>query len=135
MSLPCRSHPPLNLIETFWNQSSVLLCYAIPRQERAFYFRRVEFLPIDRFSWYLKTMTHAYLGLADSDGLKTFLPETDSLQRRFSQRVRDDGQHIAVWSVLDSDALAAIQQLLIAADYRTAWQYLQSHSAHLGRLI
>ncbi len=80
-------------------------------------------------------MTHAYLGLADSGGLKTFLPETVSLQRRFSQRVRDDGQHIAVWSVLDSDALVAIQQLLKAADYRTAWLYLQSYSAHFGRVI
>ena len=80
-------------------------------------------------------MTHAYLGLADSDGLKAFLPETDLLQRRYSQLVRDDGQHIAVWSVLDSDALIAVQQLLNAADYRSAWRYLQSHSAHFGRLI
>lgn len=80
-------------------------------------------------------MTHAYLGLADSDGLKAFLPETDSLQRRFSQLVRDDGQQVAVWSVLDSDALNAVQQLLKAADHRTAWRYLQSHSAHFGRLI
>lgn len=80
-------------------------------------------------------MTHAYLGLADCNGLKSFLPETDSLQRRFSQLVRDDRQHVAVWSVLDSEALAAIQQLLDAADYRTAWRVLQSHSAHFGRLI
>lgn len=80
-------------------------------------------------------MMHVYLGLADGNGLKAFLPETDSVQRRFSQHVRDDAQHVAVWSVLDSDALATIQQLLEAADYRTAWWYLQSHSAHLGRLI
>lgn len=80
-------------------------------------------------------MTHAYLGLADSDGLKTLLPETDSLQRRFSQRIRDDRQQIAVWSVLDSHAVDVIQQLLDAADYRTAWRYLQSHSAHFGRLV
>ncbi len=94
-----------------------------------------DFLLTDCFSWYFWTMTHAYLGLADIDGLKAFLPETDSLQRRYSQLARDDGQQIAVWSVLDSDALVAIQQLLNAADYRTAWQYLQSHSAHFGRLI
>lgn len=80
-------------------------------------------------------MTHAYLGLADSDGLKAFLPETDSLQRRFLQLTRDDDQQIAVWSVLDSGALVEIQQLLAAADYRTAWRYLQSHSAHFGRVI
>ncbi len=79
-------------------------------------------------------MTHAYLGLADGNGLKMFRPETDSLQRRFSQLIRDDGQHVAVWSVLDSDALLAIQQLLEASDYRAAWRYLQSHSAHFGRL-
>jgi hypothetical protein len=80
-------------------------------------------------------MTHAYLGLADCNGLKALFPETDSLQRRFSQLVRDDGHHVAVWTVLDSEALAAIQQLLEASDYRGAWRYLQSHSAHFGRLI
>ena len=80
-------------------------------------------------------MMHVYLGLADCNGLKAFLPETDSVQRQFSQHVRDDGQRVAVWSVLDSEALSAIHQLLEAADYRAAWRYLQSHSAHFGRLL
>lgn len=78
---------------------------------------------------------HVYLGLADCNGLKTFLPESDVLQRRFVRRVHDDGQHVAVWSVLDSEALATIQHLLDVADYPTAWWYLQSHSAHFGRLL
>ena len=78
---------------------------------------------------------HVYLGLADCNGFRSFLLETDSRQRRFAQLVRDDGQHVAVWSVVDSDALAAIQQLLNAADYQAVWRYLQSHSAHFGRLV
>jgi len=80
-------------------------------------------------------MMHVYLGLADCYGLKTFLPESDVLQRRFVQHVQNDGQHVAVWSVLDSEALATIQHLLDIADYRTAWRYLQSHSAHFGLLL
>ena len=80
-------------------------------------------------------MKHAYLGLADCNGLKTFLPETDSLQRRFSQLIRDDRRRVAVWTVLDSEALAAVQRLLKASDHRAAWQYLQNHSAYLGRLV
>ncbi len=80
-------------------------------------------------------MTHAYLGLADSNGLKSFRPETDLTLRQFSQLARENDQHVAVWSVLDSAALATIEYLLDAADYRAAWRFLQSHSAHFGRLI
>ena len=86
-------------------------------------------------SWYFNTMMHVYLGLADCNGLKAFLPETDSVQRQFLQHVRDDGQRIAVWSVLDSETIVAIQELLQVADHRSAWRYLQSHSAHFGRML
>ena len=80
-------------------------------------------------------MMHVYLGWADCDGLKSFQPETDSTQRRYTQLVRDHNQRVAVWSVLDSSVLATIQSLLDAADYGTAWRCLQTYSTHFGRLI
>ncbi len=80
-------------------------------------------------------MMHVYLGWADSEGLRFFQPETDSTLRRFAQLLQHDHRRVAVWSVLDSTALAAVNSLLDVADYKTAWQVLQNHSAHLGRLI
>lgn len=80
-------------------------------------------------------MMHVYIGLADGSGLRTFLPESDTQQRRLMRQAESGNQQVAVWSVLDSEALVAIQQLLEIADYRSAWRYLQSHSAHFGRLI
>lgn len=68
-------------------------------------------------------MMHVYLGLADDNGLKVFLPETDAVQRQFSQHIRDDERQVAVWSVLDSETLAAIWDLLEDADYKTVACY------------
>lgn len=80
-------------------------------------------------------MMHAYIGWADRDGLKAFQPETESAQRRFSRNFDQHLDRVAVWTVLDTAALQAIESLLQAADYREAWEYLQSHSAYFGRLI
>ncbi len=80
-------------------------------------------------------MMQVYLGWADSEGLRFIQPETDSTLRRFSQLTQHDPQRVAVWSVLDAATVLAIDSLLEAADYQTAWHFLQNHSAHLGRLI
>lgn len=78
---------------------------------------------------------HAYLGWADRYGLKGFQPETESAQRRFTSNLNHRHDRVAVWIVLDTSALHAIESLLQAADYCEAWKYLQSHSAYFGRLI
>ena len=80
-------------------------------------------------------MMHAYLGWADQYGLRAFQPETEAAQRRFTRSLNNRHDRIAVWIVLDTSALHAIESLLLAADYLEAWKYLQSHSAYFGRLI
>ena len=80
-------------------------------------------------------MMHAYLGWADQNGLRAFQPETESAPRRLTRNTELRSDRVAVWMVLDTAASHAIEFLLQSADYREAWNYFQSHSAHFGRVI
>jgi len=78
---------------------------------------------------------HAYLGWADQNGLRDFQLETESARNSLTKNTKLRSDRVAVWMVLDTAASHAIEFLLQSADYREAWNYFQSHSAHFGRLI
>ena len=79
-------------------------------------------------------MKQAYLGWIDRDGLKGFQPETESVDR-FLNRLRHqhDRNTVGIWSVLDSDVLDSIHDLLDAAEYQAALHCLFCHATFFGR--
>ncbi len=80
-------------------------------------------------------MNHVYLGWADSEGLKEFQPESEQTLEKLIRRTQDQNRCVAVWSVIDSTVLSAVNTLLAAADHQAAWRFLQTHATHIGRVL
>ena len=79
-------------------------------------------------------MQHAYLAWLDINGLRGFVPESEANLLSLNRRLEWDQQLAVIWSVVDSSVVEAVNTLLSAALYESAWEYLHSEATHIGRI-